>query len=206
MLRSLPDDAAPATAAAAVQARTDGLLAATADAGDRACRAGCDACCHFPVGVTFAEAEALVAAIRGAPDGEALQRALQADAAHTRDLGWRDLGRALLPCPLLRNRRCALHRVRPLGCRSWHSRSAVACDAALLAGRAGQPLPSIPHDDEALLLGLGAAAALGDWPGEAAPGGHRELRSALIGMLAATDASGRTRAFRTARPVDPEEP
>ncbi|MCA8950541.1 MAG: hypothetical protein KDE27_13640, partial [Planctomycetes bacterium] len=52
-------DAPPGARAAAVHAAIAPLLSPGPDTAPRACARGCDACCHFPVGVTHAEAERL---------------------------------------------------------------------------------------------------------------------------------------------------
>lgn len=141
----------------------------TADAASHACRAGCAACCHFPVGVTFAEAQRLAAAI--AAEARLVDRVL-AEADASEPLAWPQLvGR---PCPLLLEGRCRRHEARPLPCRALASRDAAACERALTAA------VEVPRDEAASWRGLGAGAALAS----AGPvHGHRELRAALAAVL-----------------------
>jgi hypothetical protein len=182
---------APAEQAAAVHRAMAPLLADT-EVGDRlACRAGCSHCCHFPVGITFAEALLLAQAVAAEPRLVAL---VAAEAAATADRGWLQLvGR---PCPLLLADRCAAHGARPLPCRALGSTDAEAC-AAALRGPA-----TVPRDEAAWWRGLGAAAALAEAGnlGETAAG-SRELRAALAAVLAAPTTTAAAAAFRSARPV-----
>src|SRR5689334_8086638 len=100
-----------AATAAGAAAALDGLLHADPAAG-AACEPGCAFCCHFPVGVTLAEALRLRAAVAALPAGErrALEQQTRADAAHVADLAWPDLAAALRPCPLLgADRRCRVY-------------------------------------------------------------------------------------------------
>ncbi|MCA8975902.1 MAG: YkgJ family cysteine cluster protein, partial [Planctomycetes bacterium] len=156
----------PAALATGVHATVDALLAALPHRHLAACDRGCSHCCHLPVGVTFAEARALGAALGSRPG---LMQAVLAAARSSAGLDWDAL--AGLPCPLLRDGSCALYEVRPVPCRALSSLDADACAAAL-----HRPV-SVPVDDRAYVLGLGAAAALGD---SMAPTGTRELRSALL--------------------------
>lgn len=151
-----------------------------------ACHSGCSHCCHFPVGVTFAEASLLCEAI--APDEVLRSRVCAADAA-TADRAWHELVGE--PCPLLEDGACARYVARPLPCRALGSSDAEACEAA----RRG--VGAAPRDESAWWRGLGAIAALTD-DDEAA--GSRELRSALAAMLRAP-AGARGAAFAAARPV-----
>lgn len=179
---------APAARAVAVHAAVgpllgvDPLLGAAAP-DQRACRIGCDHCCRLPVGIAFAEAELLVAALAAAPE---LRSAVLTDADATADLPWsRLVGRS---CPLTRTGGCAVYAARPLPCRALASSNARACAEAL----DGRPNPAI--DGASFWRGLGASDVLardGD--------GTRELRSALAAMLRSpADPVG---AFRSARPA-----
>jgi hypothetical protein len=178
--------AGPAAQARAVHDAMAPAFAATTAAPWLACRRGCDACCHLPVGVTFGEALRLLAAIDAEP-GLAAQ--VDAAAAATAGVPWREL--AGQPCPLLAHGACIVHGARPLPCRALGSRDAAAC-ARGLQGRG-----DVPVDDEAFFRGLGAAASLA---AAAEPAGTRELRSALAALRAAGP-DGLAAAFLGARPV-----
>ncbi len=162
-------------------------LANTTPNAPAACRAGCAACCHLPVGLYFGEALRLRAALEHQP---ALRAEVASAAAATATLPWRAL--AGQPCPLLRNGLCAVHPARPLACRALASSDAAAC-ARGVAGTG-----DVPIDDAAFWLGQGGAAALA----AAQPAGPRELRSALHALLHNTphDAAALA-AFAAARPT-----
>lgn len=164
-----------AAAAAAVHGALLPLLSERAERPAQACAAGCAHCCHFPVGVTFGEAQRLALALQEAPE---LRHRLLAAADATRELAWRGL--VGVPCPLLHDGRCTAYAARPLPCRAMASRDADACAQALAGG------PTPPLDAVAFWRGLGAADTLAQ---ASAPTGSRELRSALAALLAA-DANG----------------
>jgi Fe-S-cluster containining protein len=132
-----------------------------------ACRAGCAHCCHFPVGVRFAEALRLAAAIG---DDPGLRERLLTDADATRGAGWHQL--AGRPCPLLHDDACRRYDARPTPCRALASFDAEACERSL------EEPTVVPRDEASWWRGLGAAAALDD------DLGPRELRSAVAAVLA----------------------
>jgi len=158
----------PAERAAAVHDAIADLLRDT-DAHERlACRSGCAHCCHFPVGVTFAEAVQIADAIRA---DDALRERVLADADATGDAAWHQLvGRA---CPLLRDGACQRYPQRPMPCRALGSLDEAACSASLTANA------DVPRDEAAWWRGLGAAQALDEGHG------RRELRSAVAALLRA---------------------
>lgn len=186
----------PAAAAAAVHAASSVWLAASPER-PRDCGSGCAHCCHFPVGVTFAEALRLheVLAQAGA---EQHQRVLAAAGTPGEAVPWADLvGHA---CPLLEHGRCRTYAARPLPCRALASSDANACAAAL------QGPVRVPRDEVAFWRGVGAVAALG----QIGAGGSRELRSALLALYAVLGRRPRLEgaqltavraAFARARPV-----
>lgn len=192
-LRALPRPVGAAAAAVAVHAATEALLATTRDAARRACRRGCAHCCHLPVGITFAEAMRLVAAVA---NDTALVALIAAEADATADFSWAAL--AGRPCPLLADGACVAHPSRPLPCRALASADELACARAVAA-----PQRPVPIDVEAFYCGLGAAAALATFGADdhpTAPTGTRELRAALAAVLAAGgDRSEAAAAFMAAR-------
>jgi hypothetical protein len=180
--RAALPDALPQARAAAVHEALEPLLAAHEPperhaagtrpaegvAATRACTTGCDACCHFPVGVTYGEALRLADAVRG---NRELAVRVAAAATATRDRAWPEL--VGTPCPLLADGRCTVYAVRPLPCRALASADAGACRAALTG-------PTfVPRDEVAFFRGLGAACVLA----AEHPAGSRELRSAVAALL-----------------------
>lgn len=180
---------APAERAAAVHAAMAPLWDDTPHAGHRACRRGCDHCCHLPVGVTYGEVLRLLAAVERLPP---LPEHVAAEARRTAAMPWRAL--VAQPCPLLADGACTVHAARPLACRALASSDADACARALRGPAV------VPFDGDALWRGLGAADVLA---GAETAAGHRELRSALAAVLAAAPAA-RAAAFLAARPVGDE--
>lgn len=163
------------------------LLTDTPDSERRACRRGCSHCCHFPVGVTFAEAARLADAVRSNPS---LQRRVVADAAATATLPWSEL--AGRPCPLLAaDGACEAYAARPLPCRALASLDANACQQALGGDT------DVPVDAVAFWRGLGAARALATLP--PVPG-TRELRAVLAAFATAPPPAW-AGSFRDARPA-----
>lgn len=179
----------------AVRAAQDACDEAVAGSPDRArwqCGNGCAHCCRHPVGVTFAEAVDLLAAIDALPEPEAkaVRARIGEGAVRTHATPWHGLGG--IACPLLDGSSCGLYHARPLPCRALGSLDADACrrDAE------GERVP-VPFDAHAHVAGIAVGQAL-----DAATGGkgHRELRSALAAMLRA-DAAGRALAFAESRPA-----
>lgn len=174
-----------AAVAAAVHAGLAALLRDTPDADGRACHRGCDACCHYPVGVTFGEAVLLARAVRA--DARLRERVL-VGATATAGVPWPDLvGTA---CPLLVDGACAAYTIRPLPCRALASRDDAACARALAAPGTAD----VPRDEAAFWRGLGASAALAGTNGL----GTRELRAAVAALLALGETAT---AFARARPA-----
>lgn len=163
----------PVAAARAVHDALRPLLAAGPDSPKRACRAGCAHCCHFPVGVTFAEALLLHRTLAAEPVQHA---AVLANARADAHRPWLDLvGR---PCPLLVAGRCSTYDSRPLPCRALASSDEAACASAL------RGTGTAPRDEASFWRGLGAASVLA----KGQPGPSRELRSVLCALA---DTAGR---------------
>lgn len=165
----------PVAAARAVHDALRPLLAAGPDSPPRACRAGCAHCCHFPVGVTFAEALLLHRTLAAEPG---LHAAVLASARADAKRPWLDLiGR---PCPLLVAGRCSTYDSRPLPCRALASSDDAACASAL------RGTGTAPRDEAAFWRGLGAASVLA----KGQPGPSRELRSVLCALADAASRDG----------------
>lgn len=200
---------AAAEQAAAVAAQALDRLLSAPGRPHAACARDCTACCHHPVGISFAEALALRQAVLGqpAPAAAALrQRIADADAT-TAARSFAALAAAALPCPLLVDGGCAVHGARPLPCRALFSADADACAAAL----GGERLPrGVPFDAGAFAFGLGAAAAMATAAAaDGLPAGRHELRSALAAMLRLGDGAdvvALATAFAGSRPVGMPEP
>lgn len=99
-----------------------------------ACKPGCDACCHRPVGTSAPVVLRIAAAMRaGLGDAElaaALARVVALD-ERTHGRTWTPAERPPLPCALLVQGVCSIYPVRPFVCRGWNSADAEACRRAL---------------------------------------------------------------------------
>src|SRR6185369_9752216 len=109
-------------------------LLSRAPEGAVACRAGCDHCCHQPVGLTPPEALAIAAHLRQrlAPEALALVAARLAQrVSDTRGLSSAARFSPDHPCPFLDRARCSIYEVRPLACRGMNSLDAEECKTRL---------------------------------------------------------------------------
>ncbi|HET7538652.1 MAG TPA: YkgJ family cysteine cluster protein [Polyangiaceae bacterium] len=109
-------------------------LLARAPAGALACRAGCDHCCHQPVGLTPPEALAIAAHLRRTSSPEqlaAVAARLSQRAKETRGLSSAERFSPDHPCPFLDGARCSIYEVRPLACRGMNSLDAEDCKLRL---------------------------------------------------------------------------
>ena len=176
------EDTSAATRAKAVHDGIQPLLDTTPESAQLACKRGCSHCCHYPVGITFAEAMRLARFASKRP--ELRRRIHDADTA-TSKLSWEEL--VGMPCPLLVDDACAAHDDRPMPCRALGSLDAQACEQALTTNDAP------PRDETAWWRGLGAAHALASLN----PSGSRELRSALNAALSQPESP--EAGFRSAR-------
>ncbi|MDF3056470.1 MAG: hypothetical protein K0R17_685 [Rariglobus sp.] len=95
-----------------------------------ACQAGCDACCHVPVGVQAHEVFIAAQHVQTHFSPVELDELIARAAAH-RDAfdGRSNPERTALkkPCVLLREGNCSIYEARPEACRSHHSNNAAAC-------------------------------------------------------------------------------
>lgn len=100
------------------------------DAPSVACAEGCAHCCHQSVGVTPAEAVAIVEHLQHTnTPSELMNVAARIHEARERAEGLSAQQRhsPQLPCPLLVNHRCSVYTVRPLSCRATNSLDAEQC-------------------------------------------------------------------------------
>jgi Fe-S-cluster containining protein len=120
--------------AMAATSRLAEALLSRAPAGAVACKAGCDHCCHQPVGLTPPEALAIAAHLRQTRSLEELA-AVRSRLAQ-RELETRELSSAQRfspdqPCPFLARGQCSIYEVRPLACRGMNSLDAEECETRL---------------------------------------------------------------------------
>lgn len=121
------------TAMTATSRLADALLA-QAPAGSVACKAGCDHCCHQPVGVTPPEALAIAAHLRQTmtqPELAALGQRFSRCRQETRGLSSAERFSPDHPCPFLVHGECSIYEVRPLACRGMNSLDAQECRSRL---------------------------------------------------------------------------
>lgn len=148
-----------------------------------ACRAGCDACCHVPVGVQAHEVLIVAQFIQTHFDADALEAVIARAAAHHAAFAGRTMEeRAALktPCVLLRDGSCSVYEGRPEACRSHHSHNAAACAHNLHAGRQEIDvyIPAIRGRMFAVMLGVDQGVAEAGFDGRA-----YDLGSALYEAL-----------------------
>jgi Fe-S-cluster containining protein len=162
-------------------------------AGQHACRAGCDFCCHTAVTVAPPEVFAIADYLRahyGAEELRAVHAQLDRNAARAASVTRDAYIAALIPCALLTpDGNCRAYHVRPLACAGFLSTSREACAAEFqrVPGRGAVPL-----DRHGMAAGLGAAHGL-KLACQAAgrDGEFHELHHALRRALDEPDASER---------------
>ncbi len=102
-----------------------------------ACRAGCDACCHVPVGVQAHEVLLAAQHVQTRFSPNELEALIARAAAHRAAFAGRSIPeRTALrtPCVLLREGVCSIYEARPEACRSHHGNNAAACRTNLENG------------------------------------------------------------------------
>jgi hypothetical protein len=103
-----------------------------------ACRAGCDACCHVPVGLLAHEVLIAAQYVQTHYSPADLEALIARAAEHRAAFAGKSNGERMLlrtPCVLLREGSCSIYEARPEACRSHHSNNAVACRTNLDSGR-----------------------------------------------------------------------
>lgn len=137
-----------------------------------ACRAGCDACCHVPVGVQAHEVIIAAQHVQMHFSPEALDELIARAAVHRAAFaGKSNAGRTALktPCVLLRAGSCSIYEARPEACRSHHSHNAAACGINLELGREDIDvyIPGVRGRMFAVMLSIDQAVAEAGFDGRA---------------------------------------
>ncbi len=140
-------------------AALDAILATTAKAEQRACVAGCAFCCHFPVGVTRAEAAAMRAELElslAPAEFAQLRDRVQQAARALAPLNFEQQSREPRRCVLLgAHDRCLAYNSRAVACRGWTSLCRDRCESQY-----HRAAVSPDADAEAYAAGLGAHQGL----------------------------------------------
>ena len=164
-----------------------------------ACRAGCDACCHVPVGVQAHEVLIAAEFIQIHFPPADLEEVIARTAAHRAAFaGLTNPQQAALnrPCALLQDGNCSIYAARPEACRSHHSHSAEACRANLDLERpqTDVTIPGLHSRMFAVMLAIDQAVAEAGFDGRAYDFGSA-LHEALTDGLCAVRWMQRQPAF-----------
>ncbi len=111
--------------------RHDARIAAAADVGTLACRAGCAWCCYYSVDVRAAEVFGILDFVERAlaPAEQArIHAEVRANSELFRTLGESERATRNVRCPFLSDGRCAIYPVRPQSCRNYHATHAAGCE------------------------------------------------------------------------------
>jgi hypothetical protein len=92
------------------------------------CRLGCAFCCHFAVTASPPEIFHLARSLRRSGD---TTETVRQRAEAVRGLSLADITTRCMPCVLLRDGVCNAYNARPITCRQFMSRSALACEQNL---------------------------------------------------------------------------
>jgi len=175
---------------------------ATAPAAARdsvACRAGCAACCHVPVGVQAHEVLIAAQYIHTHFSPTELDALIERAAAHRAAFAGRSNAERTdlrTPCVLLRGGSCSIYDARPEACRSHHSHDAEACRTNLELGREEIDVyvPGVRGRMFAVMLAIDQAVAEAGFDGYAYDFGSA-LHEALVNSLCAVRWTQRQPAF-----------
>jgi uncharacterized protein len=164
-----------------------------------ACRSGCDACCHVPVGLLAHEVLLAAKYVQIHYPPEALDALIERAAVHRAAFaGKSNHERTDLrtPCVLLRDGSCSIYEARPEACRSHHSNNAAACRTNLNAGREEIDVyvPGVRGRMFAVMLSIDQAVAEAGFDGRAYDFGSA-LHEALTNSLCAVRWLRRQAAF-----------
>jgi Fe-S-cluster containining protein len=111
--------------------RHDARIAAAADVGTLACRAGCAWCCYFTVDVRAVEVFAILDFMERslAPAERARVYAeVRANSHLFGTLGESERATRNVKCPFLCEGRCSIYAARPQSCRNYHATNAAGCE------------------------------------------------------------------------------
>jgi Fe-S-cluster containining protein len=126
-------------------ARVEALSDRSPEKSQRACRAGCAACCRLAVSILPIEAVWIAGrlrATRASAELAALRERVSTTSRLVSHLTIFERAGARIPCAMLDARgNCSIYEFRPLGCRGWTSFSRQPCEAALSAARPGHDGP-----------------------------------------------------------------
>jgi Fe-S-cluster containining protein len=122
----------PLVAFARSQARHDQRLAAAADLGSLACRAGCSWCCHFTIDVRAVEVLRILDYLRTfpAPEQRRLWTRIESNAQQLAALNEDERAQVNIECAFLRDGQCSIYPVRPQTCRNYHATDVAGCKQA----------------------------------------------------------------------------
>jgi Fe-S-cluster containining protein len=155
-----------------------------------ACRAGCDACCHVPVGLLAHEVFIAAQYVQKHYSPEELDALIDRAGAHRAAFAAKsNEERTALktPCVLLREGSCSIYEARPEACRSHHSTNAEACRTNLAAGREDIDVyvPGVRGRMFAVMLAIDQAVAEAGFDGRAYDFGsalHEALTNSFCAM------------------------
>jgi len=131
--RQATDDVTALGAVAALkrsQQRHDASLAAAADAGTLACKAGCYWCCYFSVDVRAIEVLRILEVMEhGMPaaERERIHDEIAANSAVLRQFDEEQRSRSNIKCPFLAGGCCTIYDARPQTCRNYHATDVAGC-------------------------------------------------------------------------------
>ncbi|CAM2798993.1 YkgJ family cysteine cluster protein [Rariglobus hedericola] len=154
-----------------------------------ACRAGCDSCCHVPVGVQAHEVLIAAQYVQTHSSPVELDELIAKTANHREAFAGRSSFERMnmrKPCVLLREGSCSIYPARPEACRSHHSHSAEACRANFASGREDIDvyIPGVRGRMFAVMLAMDQAVAEAGYDGQAYDFGSA-LHEALTDSLCA---------------------
>jgi Fe-S-cluster containining protein len=112
------------------QQRHDARIAAAADVGTLACRAGCTWCCYFTVDVRAAEVFRILDFVEQsftAAEKAQVYAEVSANSAVLRKLREGERVTRNLKCPFLGEGQCTIYAARPQSCRNYHATNVAGC-------------------------------------------------------------------------------